>query len=66
MPNYRIRTWDMDLQEYTPQEGVPEIVHGETGLRRALRALQGMGYSGRREYDPCVLVELHEPEAVGV
>jgi hypothetical protein len=57
---YRIRTWDIDAQDWTPQEGVPEIANGAEELRHALRLLQGMGYAANRnseDSDASVLVE---------
>lgn len=53
---YSIRTWDDELQEFTPQIGCPSLVHGLPGLRHALRTLQSLGYAGRRP-DHCTLVE---------
>ncbi len=60
---YSVKTWDMDLQEFTPQNGVPAQVHGMGELRRALRSLQGMGYDGTKA-DNAVLVE-REPTKGG-
>lgn len=65
MPQYRVMTYDMDTESFTTQDGVPEIVTGQTGLRRALRQLQDHGYPcnrSRRDSDPSVLVELIEGE----
>lgn len=61
MSVYRIRTWDADLQDWTPQEGVAEYAHGLGELRSTLRELQACGYSCHRirgvDSDPSVLVE---------
>jgi hypothetical protein len=61
-PRYRVTTWDMDRQEFTPQEGVKSVVHGIGGLKRALRALQDLGYEGRRS-DCSILVERIDEES---
>ena len=60
MATYRITTWDADLEEYTPQDGVPARVSGIGELRAAMRALQANGYScnrNRHDSDPSVLIE---------
>jgi hypothetical protein len=62
---YRVLTWDIDLQKFTPQKGVRSGPYTLFGLRKALRKLREMGYSARRVFDPdhcgwsdpCVLVE---------
>jgi hypothetical protein len=57
---YRVRTWDTETQEYSAQDGVPEIVRGISGLRRAVRLLRLGGYTAHREgddSDPSVLIE---------
>lgn len=41
---YFIETWDSDLQEFTPQEGVPSGPYTLFGLRLPMRELQSMGY----------------------
>ena len=41
---YRILTWDIDEQEYTPQKGVPQVARSWRGLLRACRKLRAMGY----------------------
>lgn len=53
---YYVTTWDTDLQEFTPQKGVRTGPHTWRGLRRALRALQELGYPARRG-DSSTLVE---------
>lgn len=45
---YGVTTWDSDLQEFTPQIGVPVGPYTLFGLRPALRALRQMGYGGVR------------------
>jgi hypothetical protein len=63
-----VTTWDTDRQTFTPQAGVRTGPYSKFGLRRALRALRGMGYSAARLPrrvasgcddcgDPSVLVE---------
>ena len=62
-PKYRVRTYDADLEEFTPQADVPEIVIGQLGLRRAIRELRSIGYPADRSgccSDPSVLIELIE------
>ena len=64
-PLYSVGTWDMDLQAYTPQEGltVPSQNVDIHGLRRALKELRRLGYSchycSKRHWDNdcAVLVE---------
>jgi hypothetical protein len=64
-PRYRVLTWDIDLQKFTPQKGVRSGPYTLFGLRKALRKLREMGYSAHRTFDPdhcgdsdpCVLVE---------
>ena len=62
---YRIRTYDVEAGDYTPQDGIPEIVTGFRGLLMALRLLKAEGYScDRRKHggsDPSVLVERISP-----
>lgn len=59
MPQYRIRTWDAELQSFTPQDGVPAVVNGPGELRAAIRELRACGYDGGRG-DSSLLVELVE------
>lgn len=65
---YSVRTWDEELQAYTPQAGLSLPWCGLTlwQLKAALRELRRMGYSAHRYRDPdgghdandwCVLVE---------
>lgn len=61
-PIYQIRTWDTDLQRFTPQTGCPTHAHGPGELKRAIRLLRAMMYDGRR-YDNSVLVERVEETA---
>lgn len=55
-PRYYVTTWDTDKQQFTPQKGVRKGPYSLFGLRKALRALRGMGYSADRS-DHAVLVE---------
>jgi hypothetical protein len=52
---FRVLTWDTDLQEFTPQDGVDPGPYTLFGLRPALRQLREMGYGGWQS--PCVLVD---------
>lgn len=52
---YSVDTWDMDREAWTPQQGVRRGPWSKWGLRRAIRALRGMGYEARR-CDPFVSV----------
>ncbi len=47
---YTVRTWDTDLQAYTPQVGLSLPWRGLTlwQLRRALQELRTMGYTAHR------------------
>jgi hypothetical protein len=47
---YSVRTWDMDLQEYTPQAGLSLPWDGLSlwQLKQALCELRSMGYSAHR------------------
>lgn len=59
-PQYQVLTWDIYTSEFTPQDGVPSIVTGVLELRRAIRALQAIGYSCHRsggDSDAAVLIE---------
>jgi hypothetical protein len=49
---YSVRTWDPELQAYTPQIGI-EKWQGLSlwELKAALRALRSMGYSAHRSRD---------------
>jgi hypothetical protein len=51
---YSVRTWDTDVQAYTPQEGLSLPWNGLTlwQLRQALQELRSMGYSAERYRDP--------------
>lgn len=55
-PRYYVYTWDTYQQKFTPQAGVRIGPYSLWDLKRALRKLQGMGYTVRRG-DPAVLVE---------
>jgi len=60
---YSIETWDSELQNYTPQEGVPSKNLNIHQLRRSMRMLRNMGYSvhrkgvDRENNDASVLIE---------
>ncbi len=54
---YYVRTWDMDLQRFTPQQGVRTGPYSLFGLRAALRKLRTMGYDIKRTFAPSVLIE---------
>jgi hypothetical protein len=57
---YSIRTWDMELQEFTPQTGVPSSGLTIGDLKRSMRMLREIGYSCNRcggDSDPSVLIE---------
>lgn len=57
---YRICTWDCEKQDFTPQEGVPELVQGIRGLLQAIRLLKNIGYTAHRnrhDNDAAVLIE---------
>ena len=65
MAAYSVLTWDTEAQAFTPQDGVPEIVHGVAGLRHAIRLLESMGYGSLpRENMPSVLIERIEPTSL--
>lgn len=61
---YRVGTWDVDRQQFTPQPGVPCFVVGFAGLRHALRRLRAEGFDrieAKIEHvDPC-----EAPEIIG-
>lgn len=56
-PKYRVTTWDVDLQRFTPQQGVRCGPYSLFGLRKALNALRRMGYDTSRGGGHSVLVE---------
>jgi hypothetical protein len=57
---YRVTTWDMDLQKFTPQEGLKSEPYSKWEIREALRTLKGWGYDVKRAFSPSVLVERRE------
>lgn len=57
MASYIVKTWDPDLQRFTPQVGVPVGPHTLFGLRRPLRELQRLGYDTTRRDGHYVEVE---------
>lgn len=64
---YRVRTYDVNLKEFTVQEGVPEMVTGIRGLISAVRLLHELGYPCDRNADgsdPSVLIEKVETPPV--
>ena len=50
---YTVRTWDCEEQRYTPQAGLSIPWNGLTlwQLKRALKELQGKGYTAHRYRD---------------
>jgi hypothetical protein len=72
MPLYTLTTWDAELEDYTPQEGldVPSVNVTIHQLRRAIRELRRRGYSANyarsansgRYGDPSVLIERTDGE----
>lgn len=61
---YKVTTWDQDKQKFTPQMGVRKGPYSKWGLRRALRALQAIGYDTTRENGFCVCVERYDITAI--
>lgn len=53
---YRVTTWDVDKQDFTPQVGVHAYPWSKWGLRKALRMLRALGYYAKRD-DSSTLVE---------
>lgn len=47
-PRYDVCTWDGELEKFTPQKGVRCRNLSIHGVRLALKALRGMGYSCHR------------------
>ncbi len=64
---YRVRTWDVETNEYSAQEGIAEYVRGFAGLLSAVRELKANGYPCDRTKhggsDPSVLIERIDEEA---
>lgn len=58
MAFYSVTTWDSELQEFTPQEGVRSRHIRREDLRRVLRELRSYGYDTSRAGGHSVLVEL--------
>lgn len=46
---YWVETWNLELQQWTPQIGVPHGPHTLWSLRQALRLLRTMGYQADRD-----------------
>lgn len=64
-PKYYVYTYDWDLGIYTPQQGVKAGPYTLFGLRKALRALGGMGYEiGRQANDVLVEREYKKGEVI--
>jgi len=68
---YRVLTWDIDQQKFTPQKGVRSGPYTLFGLRKAIKKLRALGYSAHRKFspdhysgysDPCVSVERIDPD----
>lgn len=53
---YLVRTYDWDLERFTPQFGLSIGPWSKWSLRNVIRRLRNMGYEGRRG-DACVLIE---------
>ena len=51
---YRILTYDIEKEEYTPEEGMQRLT--AAGLKKAMRKLEGRGYDGGKD-DPSIVVE---------
>lgn len=51
---YKVTTWDIELQKFTPQKGVAPFRKNFASLLRALRKLGTMGYAWG---DPSVAVD---------
>jgi len=48
-PLYSVGTWDMDVQAYTPQEGIARSLNiTRSELHVVMRQLRNMGYSVHR------------------
>lgn len=57
---YSVKTWDMELQRFTEQPGVPCRHLPLWMLRRAIRLLRFYGYTAHRirgDSDPYTLIE---------
>lgn len=53
---YYVETWDVNLDDFTPQKGVRTGPYSLWGLRKPLLMLRQMGYTATRN-DPSILVE---------
>ena len=60
---YYVETWDMNREEFTPQEGVPKGPYTHFGLREAVRALREIGYTVWN--DPSVYISSEDTDADG-
>jgi len=56
-PKYEILTWDIDRQDFTPQQGVRRGPYTLFGLRKAIRAMRECGYTVRRHGDSFTLIQ---------
>jgi hypothetical protein len=61
---YFVTTWDIDLQQFTPQRGCPTGPYSKWGVRKALRRLQELGYDTYRGA-PSVRVRCTNPQPSG-
>lgn len=52
---YYVKTWDIELETFTPQQGLRTGPYSLFGLRKAFRKLRRMGYAADR-HDPSVYV----------
>jgi hypothetical protein len=62
MRRYYVETWDYNLEQFTPQIGVPHGPYTLWRLRDAIRQLRDLGYMATKE-DPAVLIycTTHQP-----
>lgn len=56
-PKYQVLTWDWEIHDWSPQQGVRRGPYSLFGLRKALRKLRDMGYDTTRNGGVSVLVE---------
>lgn len=58
---YYVTTWDVNLHQFTPQQGVRTGPYSLWGLRKAVRKLRALGYTARKG-DPAINVSRTDPE----